>query len=200
MEKRSKKWTGSNTWDPHKPKTEHQKGRKYQTISASALRHDTLASTMAKTKQSVFQQRLNSANHFSCRESWMLTTGLERRIQDFEKCYRRIKQANMPSNRSRSPPDVRSVYCQPTCVASYHCSAMSIVMIRCQRSCYKEQWMAGVAEEDTEIMEGQHQGIRNGQASHCCLSRMPEVDGQSSQQRHLLKYPNDAWASWVLVS
>ena len=26
-------------------------------------------------------------------------------------------------------------------VASFHCSAMSVVMMRCQKSYYKEQWM-----------------------------------------------------------
>ena len=38
--------------------------------------------------------------------------------------------------------------CQPASVASYHDSAMSVLVIRCQRSCYKEQWMAVVAEEN----------------------------------------------------
>ena len=43
---------------------------------------------------------------------------------------------------------------------------------------------------------------RNGRASrcrYCCSSRMTEVDGQSSQQMHLLECPNDAWMSRVLV-
>ena len=45
---------------------------------------------------------------------------------------------------------------------------------------------------------------RNGQANrccHCCTSQMTEVDGQLVQQIHLSKYyPNDAWASRILVS
>ena len=44
-------------------------------------------------------------------------------------------------------------------VASYHGSAVSLMMVRCQRSYYEEQWMVGVAEEDLAIMEGQHQGM-----------------------------------------
>ena len=38
--------------------------------------------------------------------------------------------------------------CQPSIIASHHGSAMYVVMTRCRRSCYKEQWMVVVAEED----------------------------------------------------
>ena len=47
-----------------------------------------------------------------------------------------------------SSPNVRSFYCQPSSVPSYHGSAMDVVMIRCRRSNNKEQWVVGVAEED----------------------------------------------------
>ena len=66
----------------------------------------------------------------------------------------------------------------------------------------KEQWMVVVAEDD--LVNHARTTPRNGQASrcrHCCASRMmTEVDEQSSQQMHLSEYPNDAWASRVLVS
>ena len=57
-----------------------------------------------------------------------------------------------------------------------------------------------VAEED----RANHRTTtsRNGQASqcsHCCTSRMTEVDGESSDRRHLSEYPNDAWASRISV-
>ena len=50
-----------------------------------------------------------------------------------------IKQTNIYANRSISSPDVRSFYCQPSSVASFHGSAMLVVMIRCRISYYKEQ-------------------------------------------------------------
>ena len=52
-------------------------------------------------------------------------------------------RTNMCDNRPISSPDVRSFYCQPSGVASYHGSAMSVVMIRSRKSYYKEQWMDG---------------------------------------------------------
>ena len=70
-------------------------------------------------------------------ESWTLTADLERWIQAFENKYYRmmigistenIKQTNMYGNRSVFSPDVRSFYCQPSCVESYHGSAMSVVI------------------------------------------------------------------------
>ena len=61
--------------------------------------------------------------------------------------------------------------------------------------------MVVVAEED--LVNHGMTTTKNGHASrcrHCCASQMTEVDEQSSQQVHLSKYPNDAWASRVLVS
>ena len=36
---------------------------------------------------------------------------------------------------------------------------MSAVMLSCQNSYYRELQMAVVAEEDRQVMEGQHQGM-----------------------------------------
>ena len=66
----------------------------------------------------------------------------------------RIKQMNVWQQVDPSP-DVRSFYCQPSSIASYHGSAMSAVMIRCRSSYYKEQSTVVVAEED--LVE--HQGM-----------------------------------------
>ena len=67
---------------------------------------------------------------------------------------------------------------------------MSVVVMRCWRSYYKEQWAIIVAEEDC-VNHGRTTP-RNGQASrcrHCRTLQMTEVDVQSSQQVHLLEYP-----------
>ena len=53
----------------------------------------------------------------------------------------------MWGSRSISSSDVWSFYYKPSSVASYHGSAISVVMIRYRRSHYKEQWMVVVAEE-----------------------------------------------------
>ena len=45
-------------------------------------------------------------------------------------------------------PNVTNFHCPPSSVANFHGSAMSVVMIRCRRSYYKEQWMVVVADED----------------------------------------------------
>ena len=44
-----------------------------------------------------------------------------------------IKRTNMCDNRSISSPDVRKFYHQPSSVASYHGSAMPVVMIDCRK-------------------------------------------------------------------
>ena len=67
------------------------------------------------------------------------------------------KQTNMCGNRSTASPDVRSFYCQPSSITSYHGSDMSVVMIRCRIPYYNEQWMVVVAEEYLVNHEGQHQ-------------------------------------------
>ena len=78
-------------------------------------------------------------------------------------------------------PDTRIFYFQPSGVAGCHGLAMSVVMIHCQRSYYKEQWILGVADEDC-VNRGRTTS-KNGQANrcrHCCASWMTEADGQSS--------------------
>ena len=110
----------------------------------------------------------------------------------------------MSGNWLISSPDVRSFYCQLSSVASYHGLAMSVVIIRCRTSYYNEEWMVVVAEE--YLVNHGRTTSRNGQGSrcrHCCASRLTEVSEQLSQQMHLSKYANNAWASRptaVLVS
>ena len=81
-------------------------------------------------------------------------------------------------------------------------SGFGHVMIHCRRSYYKEQWMIGLVVAYEDLVNHWRTTSVNGQASwcrHCCASRMTEVDGQWSQQMHMLGFPNDAWASRVLV-
>ena len=116
-----------------------------------------------KTKPPVFPQRLSSTSYLSCQHcSVDARAGRWRRIWRSEsrplktnatgECLayhtESINQANICSNGSISSQDVMWFYSQPSSVASYHCSAMSVVLIRCRRSYYKEQWVAIVAEED----------------------------------------------------
>ena len=86
---------------------------------------------------------------------------------------------------------VRSFYCQLSNVERYHGSAMSLIMILCRNSYYKEQWMVVVTDED-RINHGRTT-LMNGQASrrrHCCASWWTtEVVGQPSQRRNLSEYP-----------
>ena len=71
-------------------------------------------------------------------ESWMLTADLERRTNATEECLachtdiESIKQTNMFGNRSVSSPDVRSLHCQSSSIASCHGSAMFVVMNHCR--------------------------------------------------------------------
>ena len=108
-----------------------------------------------------------------------------------------IYQTNTYDNRSLSSLDTRNFYCQPPSIASYHGSAVSAITLRCQKS-GNSRWF--VAEEDSV----NHGGTisRNGKACRCrcCTSQMTEVCGRPLLQRGLLEYPNDAWASQVLVS
>ena len=95
----------------------------------------------------------------------------------------RTKQSIIYGNRSVSLPGVRSSYCQPSSVASYHGSVMPTVMTH-------------VAENHTKEDQRKSLGItpNNEQASHCrrcCASQPTEVDRQASQQMHLSEYHND---------
>ena len=74
-----------------------------------------------------------------------------------------------------SSPDVRSFHCR-------HGTLAKII----QRG--RVDVIVDVEEED--LVNHRRTASMNGQASrHCGASRMTEVDGQSSQQLHLLKYP-----------
>ena len=76
-----------------------------------------------------------------------------------------VNQTNMYGNRLRSSPDVSSFYCQQASIASYHGSAMYVIVTCCRRSYCKEQWMVVIAEED--LANHGRTTSRNGQASHC---------------------------------
>ena len=78
---------------------------------------------------------------------------------------------------------------------------MPAVMIRRRRSYDLEQWMVVVADE-YHVIHGRTTS-RNGQATYCrrcCASQTTKVDGRPLQRRWVSEYPNDAWASRVLVS
>ena len=99
----------------------------------------TILALLSKNKAISFQ-RWNTSNHLASCDSWMLTTNLERRIQAFEsKCYRTMlgvsyrehKETNKYDSKSVFSPDVRSFYCQPSSVTSYHGSAMSFTHFLC---------------------------------------------------------------------
>ena len=87
---------------------------------------------------------------------------MERRIQAFEnKCYRRMLGISYRAHkyvwqhcRSTSSSDVRSFYYQPSSIASYHGLAMSAVMMRYQKLCFKEQWMYLVVPEEYRVNHG----------------------------------------------
>ena len=63
---------------------------------------------------------------------------------------------------------LESFYCQLTTVASYYSSAMSVVIVRCQKSYYKEQWMVGVADEDCINHRGTT--VRNGRPVNVAIT------------------------------
>ena len=75
-------------------------------------------------------------------------------------------------------------------VAEYHGLAMSAVMIRCQKSYCKEQWMVFLTEEDCIGLWKNNIKEWTGQlmSSLLCIANN-KVDGQPSQQRHLLEFP-----------
>ena len=81
--------------------------------------------------------------------------------------------------RSISSPDVRSFYCQPSHVASYHGSAMSVVTIRCRRSHYKEQWM---------------NSRRRGRPRKSRKDNIKEWTGQSMSSLLCIADERDRWA------
>ena len=67
---------------------------------------------------------------------------------------------------------------------------MSAAMISCQRSYYRAPWTEGVAAAD-RVNLGRTTS-RNGRASrcrYCSALHRTGIDGQASQQRHLLGYP-----------
>ena len=111
-----------------------------------------------------------------------------------------ISPTTMCGNGSTSSPDDRSSCCKPSSVASYHGSVMCVVIIRCRRSYYKEMSTEDVAEEDRANQGRITSG--NGQASrfrYCSALQRIGTDGRPSRRRHLSGYPNDTWASWVVI-
>ena len=98
----------------------------------------------------------------------MLMVDLERQIQAFEnKCYRGMLGISFREHKTKSLSSAhfRSLYCQPSSVASYHGSPMCVLMIRCQRLYYEKQWMAVNAEKE-RINHGRTTS-RDGKASRC---------------------------------
>ena len=90
-----------------------------------------------KTKPSVFPQRLNSTNYLYCHywdadcrtgkdESKPLKTNARGGCLVYH--AENIKQMNLYGNRSTSPPDVRSSYCQLSSVTSYLGSVMLLLL------------------------------------------------------------------------
>ena len=125
---------------------------------------------------------MNSTSHLSrllyvC-ESWRIWSGESRPLKTNATggclaCHTEgIKQTNIYGNRSLSSPDVGSFYCQSSSVASWHGLAMSVMVIRCRISYYKEQWMVVVNHGRTTSRNKQ-----TSQCGHCCASQMTEVDG-----------------------
>ena len=87
-----------------------------------------------KTYPSVFQQRLNSTSHLSSQYcSMYVTAGRWRRIWRGES---RLLKTNATEE---------CLAYTSTSIARYHGFAMSVVMICCQKSYYKERWMVVVA-------------------------------------------------------
>ena len=94
------------------------------------------------------------------------------------------KQANMYDSMLISSPDVRSFHCQHSSMTSCRGSAMSVVIICCQRSYYKEPWTAvgGVAGEGpvnqgrTTSMSGQARRCRCCCASGMTVANCPVTD------------------------
>ena len=79
-------------------------------------------------------------------------------------------------------------------------SAMSVAMTRCRRSYNRAPRTEGVAAVD-RVNRGRTTS-RNGRAGrchHCSALQRTGVNGRPSQRRHLSGYPNDAWASRVLI-
>ena len=77
---------------------------------------------------------------------------------------------------------------------------VSVAMIRCWRSCCRAPWTEVVPEVDRISRE--RTTSRNGRTSrchHCYALQRTGVDGRPSQRRHLSVFPNDAWASRVLL-
>ena len=155
-------------------KCTNKRGLAFQTFGAAEekLLLPKTVRTRGKAKPSVIiPQRLNSTCHLSCQYYCTDAT-----VARWRRIWRReckplktnatgeclayhtwsTKRTNMYSNRSAYLPDVRSLYCQPSNVASYRGSAMSAVTTRCPKSYFKEQWMVVVADKDYKILERQH--------------------------------------------
>ena len=117
-------------------------------------------SAMEKQSYSVFTRRLNHSDQLPCHYcSTDVRAGHWRQISRDEfkpfktnatgRCLayhtENIKRKNVYGNRLISSPDARSCYCRPSSIARNHGSDMSVVMIRCRQSYFKEQWMVAVA-------------------------------------------------------
>ena len=162
-------------------------------------------------KQSIFMHRLNSTNHASrqyCSTDvtagrWLRIWNMNRRIQAFvNKCYRRmlgIPNIDHKTNEYVWQQDVRNFYCQPSSVASYHDSAMSVVTIRCQKPYYigiidsssrlgrrRKSWRGNIIEwTGKSLLSLLH--IADNRSRWATITAETSVRCRST--------PNDAWAS-----
>ena len=125
-----------------------------------------------------------------------------------EKCYRKmlgISYREHKTNKNVWQQVDMLAGCQAlllSTVASYHGSAMSVIMICCRRLYDKEQWICSCRRGRPRKSWKDNVKKWTGQSmsSLLCITDDDRGDGQSSQQMHLSEYPNDARASWVLVS
>ena len=81
----------------------------------------------------------------------------------------------------------RSSYCQQLNVASYHGSAMCVVIIRCRRSYIVQVTVNGRHRRERSFKSWLRTTSMNERASwcrYCCGVRRPAVDGRPSQWRH----------------
>ena len=112
---------------------------------------------------------------------------MDRRNQTFEnKCYRRMFGILYREHKTNEYVWQQvSIFAgrQELLLSSYHGSAMSVVMMRCRRSYYKE--LRNVVFVEDDLVNHGRITSRNGHASrcrHCCASRLTEVSGQSPER------------------
>ena len=110
-----------------------------------------------------------------------------------------VQRTTTYGNRSISSSDIRNFFCQPSSVASYHGSAMSAVMIRCQRSYILHRTVDGSRRWGISRKSCMSRTKKWTGQPLWPLLRVADVDEQPSQRMRLSEYRNDAWVSLELV-